>query len=101
MTRAASVTSSQPVGHADVGHQRLQPLLDPRSIAIVGASDRGNAATALRLLHDWGYPGGVFPVNPRRKEVMGVQCYPTLDATPEVADLALVVVRRDVVMEVL
>ena len=98
---AASVTSSQRVVRGDKEHRRLKPLMNPRSIAIVGASDRGNAATAIRLLREWGYPGGVFPVNPRRTEVMGLPCYPTLEATPELADLALVVVRRDTVMEVL
>ena len=44
----------------------LQPLLAPRSIAVVGASDRpGAGSIVLDNLRMLGYPGSVYPVNPK------------------------------------
>jgi len=72
----------------------LTPLLAPRSIAIVGASDRdGNAGgAALGFLQKFGFKGDVWPVNPGRKTVGGVPCLASLADLPATPDLALVAV---------
>ena len=58
----------------------LQPLLEARSIALVGASSRpgsfGNAL--LREVVSGGFAGPVYPVNPRYREVMGLHALPSL-----------------------
>ncbi|NQW09405.1 MAG: acetate--CoA ligase family protein [Alphaproteobacteria bacterium] len=63
----------------------LDPLLRPRSVAIVGASDdpRKDAARPLRFLRKHGYAGTIYPVNPRRETVLGERAWPSLDALPE------------------
>ena len=63
-----------------------------RSIAVIGASDQpGNlGGTAMRLLRKFGYAGRVMPVNPRRAEVGGLACFPSVADLPEPADLALI-----------
>lgn len=70
----------------------LSRLLDPRSIAVIGASDQpGNlGGTAMRLLRKFGYAGRVMPVNPRRAEVGGLACFPSVADLPEPAELALI-----------
>jgi acetyltransferase len=69
------------------------PLLNPGSVAIVGASERAKWATQIfHNLRQFGYPGRVYPVNPRVSEVWGVRCYPDLASLPEPPDHALVIV---------
>ena len=72
----------------------LQPLLAPRSVAVVGASDReGNlGGLAVGFLAKFGYRGSVWPVNPAGGTVRGIRAYATLRELPGVADLAIVAV---------
>ncbi|MGH8221740.1 MAG: acetate--CoA ligase family protein [Woeseiaceae bacterium] len=70
---------------------RLDPLLRPQSVAIVGAS--GTPGTigdwSLRNLLKGGYEGRIYPVNPRHPVLQGVPCFPGLDALPEVPELVI------------
>lgn len=72
----------------------LTPLLDPRSIAVVGASPRAGGAgeTILRTLREESFPGPVHPVNPRYEAIGELACYPTLADLPERIDLAVLAV---------
>jgi len=69
----------------------LHRLLNPQSIAIVGASERtGNlGATTQRQLQDCGYPGRLYAVNPKYSSLYGETCYASLGALPEVPDLVV------------
>ena len=64
---------------------RLDPLLRPRSIAVLGASEREGTVgrNTVENLLKGGYDGGLYAVNPGRKWVLGVPCYPTLSVLPE------------------
>src|SRR5262249_60989167 len=55
----------------------LTPLLAPRSVAVVGASDReGNlGGLAVGFLQKFGYRGPVWPVNSGRTDVAGLPCF--------------------------
>ena len=69
-------------------------LLEPRGIAIVGASadPARPGGQTVRALRDGGYRGGVYPVNPRYPEIDGYRCYPALadiDGDCDVAVIAL------------
>jgi acetyl-CoA synthetase len=72
----------------------LGPLLRPRSIAVVGANDRadGYAANVLRNLDRAGFAGPVWGVNPRRTEVLGRPCVPSLADLPEPVDAVVVAI---------
>jgi acyl-CoA synthetase (NDP forming) len=69
----------------------LHRLLNPRSIAIVGASERSNGLGAIthRQLLDSAYHGEIFPVNPKYQSVLGRTCYASLDDLPSVPDLVV------------
>ncbi|HTQ62486.1 MAG TPA: bifunctional acetate--CoA ligase family protein/GNAT family N-acetyltransferase [Candidatus Solibacter sp.] len=71
----------------------MMSFFSPASVALVGATDREGSvgATTLRNLVQGGYKGRVFPVNPHRKEIFGLPCYPAISAIPESIDLAVVV----------
>ena len=75
----------------------LRPLLEARSVAIVGASTRpGSFGNALvRQVLAGGFTGPVQPVNPRYREVEGLRCVPSLADLPHPAELALLAVGPD------
>ena len=78
------------------------PLLDAKSIAIVGASERGEWPSALYYnLKEQGFGGAVYPINPGREEIWGQRCYPDFASLPEPVDLALVIVPGAAVLPVL
>ena len=80
----------------------LDSLLRPRSIAVIGASRRresiGNAM--LRHLVYSGFTGPVYPVNPAADSVSSVPAFPTVAACPTVPELAVVVVPKEQVLQV-
>jgi len=81
----------------------LEPFFRPASIAILGASEDfvKISGRPLKFLLDKGYPGKIFPVNPKYKTVAGLPCYPTVTAIPEPVDLAIVAVPAALVAEAL
>ncbi len=64
---------------------RLDSLLRPRSIAVLGATERSGAVarTTVENLLKGGYEGRLHAVNPRYQAVCGVPCYPSLAALPQ------------------
>ena len=78
----------------DLPSPDLTPLLEPRSIAVVGANDRPGsyADIVLRNLARAGFDGDVWGVNPRREEVHGRPCVPSVGDLPEPVDAVVVAI---------
>lgn len=77
-------------------------IFGARNLAIVGASDTTHWPTNIRgNLLAAGFPGRIFLVNPRRKELWGEPCYPDLASLPEPAELALMIVPAKVIPDML
>jgi acyl-CoA synthetase (NDP forming) len=71
----------------------------PRSIAVVGATERrGLGRDLVRTLDAQGFAGSTWYVNPNRTEVFGKPCHPSVGALPETPDLAMLMVDRDVTL---
>lgn len=72
----------------------LDALFNPRSVAIVGATEDPTriGGRPLRYLKESGFRGGIWPVNPRRDRVQGIEARPDLTDVPGVIDLAIVAV---------
>lgn len=72
----------------------LEKLFDPKSIAVIGASNVpysvGNSL--MKSLIASGYSGTVFPINPKRRNVLGIHCYKSIQHVPEKVDLAIIAV---------
>ena len=81
----------------------LKPLLSPDSVAVIGAS--GDTETLrgrlTRALIGHGYDGRVYPVTRSQSEVLGLKAYPSAEALPEPADLAVILVPAAHVVETL
>ncbi len=72
--------------------RNLRSLFQPRSIAVIGASNEPHTAgaTLMRNLLQGGYANPIMPVNPDYEAVAGVVCYPNVASVPKVPDLALI-----------
>jgi acyl-CoA synthetase (NDP forming) len=79
----------------------LEKLLNPKSIAIVGASDRiGPGFNAWKALEHVGFQGKIHLVNPSKSELLGQKCHPDLDAIDGDIDAVFVAVKAESVLEV-
>ena len=74
----------------------LHRLLAPRSIAIVGGDAAERVVTQCLKL---GFDGPIWPVHPKRVEMVGVPCLPSLDALPDVPDAVFLGVNRHATVE--
>jgi len=80
---------------SDIEFRPVEPLLQPRSIAIVGASESGGDGWSRVLfnnLKEAGFPVPTYLINPRREELWGEKVYPDFASLPEAIDHALVIV---------
>ncbi len=81
----------------------LDKIFNPKVIALVGASDREGSVgyTLMRNLIESGFEGKVYPVNIRKKNILGVQAYPSVSVIPELVDMAIIATPAKTVPEVL
>lgn len=81
--------------------ERLRPLLEARSVAVVGASGRAGSPgeQMLRQLLGGGFQGRVHPVNPNYRHLQGLDCLPSLADLPEPVDLVVLGVPNAVLEE--
>jgi acetyltransferase len=80
------------VSGALMGPHYLNRFFTPKSVAIVGASER-EASVGYRLLlnmQEAGFKGGLYPVNNKRDTLLGLKAYPDLNAVPEDLDLVVI-----------
>jgi acyl-CoA synthetase (NDP forming) len=78
-------------------------LLRPRSVAVVGASDKPGAlgASVLGNLDRNGFAGAVYPINPNRETIGARECLPSVEALPEGVDVAVLAIPRAGVLDAL
>lgn len=83
--------------------EQLRYVLSPKSIAIVGASSDFSKFTGrtVKYLLKHGYTGRFFPVNPKREEIAGHRCYPSISELPEPVDTAFIQIPARFVSSVL
>ncbi len=83
------------------GVRDLTALFDPRSVAIVGASEDPTriGGRAVRYLREAGFAGDIYPVNPHRTTVQGLTSYASLSTLPAPPDAALIAVPGELGVE--
>ena len=81
----------------------MEKFFTPESVALVGASATpgkiGNSVLDSMAKHD--YKGKVYPINPKADEILGIKCYPSLEAIQDPIDLVVVCVDLSVTPPVL
>ena len=85
----------------DVLRESLRTVLNPKSIAVIGASENENKIGGRPLLYlaRHGYQGEVYPINPKRSEIQGFKAYPSLAEVPVAPEAAIVALAGDAAIE--
>ncbi len=97
MANTMKPSAKQTVERAhDIFRQADHPLdvfFSPESVAVIGATEAAASVgrTLLWNLISSPFGGTVYPVNPKRSQVLGIKAYPTIGALPEPADLAVII----------
>jgi len=91
------------LGGSDMGIENLDNIFKPKSIAVIGASNKAGSAgyRIFRNLIGSGYEGVVYPVNPSHESIQGVQAYPTVKDLPKIVDLAIISTPSSTVPDIL
>ena len=81
----------------------LKPFFEPRGVAIIGASASPDKLSfgILKNLMTYGYRGGIYPVNPKSEEILGISCYSAINQVPDPVDLAVIVLSSKLIPSVL
>jgi acyl-CoA synthetase (NDP forming) len=81
--------------------RNLKPFFAPDSVAIIGASERptSSGGAVLQMLRKSGYSGRIAPINPKGGTAFGYQMYPSLRDIGAPAELCIVVIRPDQILD--
>lgn len=81
----------------------IRRLYEPRSVAVVGAGadPRSMGGRALWALVNRNFPGRLYPVNPKRTEIAGLTCYPSVSAIPDEVDVVELLIKTTATIPVL
>ena len=79
----------------------LTGMFSPTSVAVLGASAEPAriGGRPIDLMRKQGFAGTIYPVNPRRDEVQGLRCYPSVADLPAVPDVAIVAVAAEIAVD--
>ncbi len=80
--------------HDILRHARGNPLdaiFTPKTVAVIGATEKPGSVGCAVLKNLSAFGGTVYPVNPKRTRVLGIQTFPNIAAVPEKVDLAVIV----------
>ncbi|MBA2369554.1 MAG: bifunctional acetate--CoA ligase family protein/GNAT family N-acetyltransferase [Candidatus Protochlamydia sp.] len=83
--------------------QRLDALFHPSSVAVIGAKDTEGSVgrTIMNNLVHSSFKGRIYPVNPKREQVLGLKSFPSIASIPETVDLAIIVTPAQTVLELI
>ncbi len=82
--------------------QSMSSLLDPKAIAVVGASQRRSRGTSVMTnLRDSGFKGEIYAVNPRYQDILGYTCVASVADLPPQVDCLVVAIGADAACDVL
>lgn len=74
--------------------EEFTPLFAPKTVAVVGASTKGNALpnVFIRRIREFGFSGDIYPIHPSASEIDGLAAYKSLADTPKAVDYAYIAV---------
>ena len=105
-TRSGDTVAVRPESQeARVNGQRatFECMFSPRTVAVIGATDREGSVgrTLLLNLANPDFKGSIYPVNPKRENILGLRSFPNIAAVPERLDLAVVITPAPTVPEII
>ncbi|MGA7793012.1 MAG: bifunctional acetate--CoA ligase family protein/GNAT family N-acetyltransferase [Candidatus Acidiferrales bacterium] len=84
---------NEPDAYAGEFRSALEGMLNPKTVAVIGATDREESVgrIVLERLRIPAFRGRIYPVNPNHTDVLGIRAYPKIGDIPEKIDLAVIV----------
>ena len=82
-------------------NRKIDTLLSPKSIAIIGASQNEDSV-GFRLLNNilnGNYKGKVYPINPKYDECLGLKCFKNITELDVIPDLAIIAIPAKLVLD--
>ncbi len=81
----------------------LQPIFTPKTVAVIGATEKAGSVgrTVIWNLISSPFGGTVFPVNPKRANILGIKAYPGIRDLPDPVDLAVIVTPAPTVPDII
>jgi acetate---CoA ligase (ADP-forming) len=80
----------------------LDSLFKPRGVAVLGASNNvfsiGNRV--VKNLLDYGFKGGIYPINPKEAEILGLKAYQSILDVPGPVDIACIALKNTIVPQI-
>ena len=88
---SSSNVLEQAKSEGQAARSSLDSMFTPNSVAVIGATDREGTVgrTVLQNMLNAKFKGRVYPINPKRPEILGVKAYKSVRELPEPADLAV------------
>ncbi|MFB3925600.1 MAG: acetate--CoA ligase family protein [Syntrophales bacterium] len=79
----------------------MHKFFDPESVVMIGAPRKTGqgAYNGVEMMLRYGYRGRIYPINPKADQICGLKVYSSVAEVPEAADLAIISVGRDNVVE--
>ncbi|OFZ82192.1 MAG: acetyl CoA synthetase subunit alpha [Bdellovibrionales bacterium RIFOXYD1_FULL_55_31] len=92
-TPKTSISPDPSNDYLRAGKNPLDSIFHPKSVAVVGATEKQGSVgrTILWNLLSNSFGGTIYPINPKRPNVLGIKAYPDLRAVPDKIDLAVIV----------
>ncbi len=77
--------------------KRLDRMFAPRSVAVIGAGATPDKVghAIMDSLVTGGFPGDIYPVHPKHREILGIRVFSDIDFLPEIPDLAVVALNQE------
>jgi acetyl coenzyme A synthetase (ADP forming)-like protein len=81
----------------------LQIFFTPKGVAVIGASSNPGKLShgILKNLIQYGYRGGIYPVNPGSEEILGMPCYAGIQDVPDPVELAVIILPSPIIAGVI
>jgi len=83
--------------------QPLHAIFSPQTVALIGATEKVGSVgrTILWNLISSPFGGTIFPINPKRPNVLGIKAYPSIREVPDPIDLAVIVTPAPTVPDII
>jgi acyl-CoA synthetase (NDP forming) len=80
-----------------------QIFFTPKGVADIGASSNPGKLShgILKNLIQYGYRGGIYPVNPGSEEILGMPCYAGIQDVPDPVELAVIILPSPIIAGVI
>lgn len=79
----------------------IQAFLDPKSVAVIGASDNPNkvGGRPIHYMKKFGFKGDIYPINPVRPEIQGLKAYPDIKSIGSIPDAVIFAIGSDQILD--